>query len=581
MMNSSPAAAAAAASDVQMQFSPSSGEEGGDDDDNNEIKVPKECFTSIQTRKFWAPLLPQACRLCPSMDLVVLGLQTPTNTSTASSLWLHRTVSWQKLISLTNIETSSSTTSTSLQEEGDNNNSNNEGQVNAIAWSPDGRFLAIALSDGNVALYHVEAMVSPTSSMTTEEPSSQGLVCKLSVVENKNDNNSSNIVGLMWTHVGTNHPYWNLSHAQEEAEVSWKYRSQYLDRSIDLLPPSEYHAHNNNNDHHHHRTEDKHSSVVATLPTCKKPLSLLCISTKGKGLHLYVHGRYRILTLPMITQRTTNVACSSDLTHLLVHQEKSMNLSLFSIPALAKYRYHLQTISSLSCSITSHLEAIREHATEVVASWKVSIKPLDMKLDVLVKLLKNYGVEGDLRSILVQYILVGHTSVSSDLSNAIDQFFTNVQMNDQLVTRMERSLQGAVANVETATRTGLLSPARALVFHAGELLGLARYASFLISEKAAQDIHDCCSILLVSVEYTLTQLIEARFRLRDFVAWLRSAGSEVKARGTAANSAQRENAKKRRVPQATVERILKYLQKEEYESSSLTESLLGIPLTVR
>ena len=282
-----------------------------------------------------------------------------------------------------------------------------------------------------------------------------------------------------------------------------------------------------------------------------------------------------------MAQRNVDVVCSSDLSNLLVHQEKSMNLSLFSTPALAQHRYNLQTISSLYCSISSHLEALQKHAPEILASWKVSIKPLDTKLEALVRLLKDYGVDLDMRSVLVQYIVVGHTSVSSDLSNAIDQFFTGVQMNDQLVTRMERSLQAAIANVETAARSFLLGPARALAYHAGELLGLARCASSLLSEEAAQKTHDSCAVLLTTVEYTTTQLVEARFRLRDFVAWLRNAGSEVKARGTAPNSAQRDNAKKRRVPKATVGRILKYLQTDTYQSTSVTETLLGIPVTVR
>lgn len=343
-----------------------------------------------------------------------------------------------------------------------------------------------------------------------------------------------------------------------------------------LLPPSE-HQQNHNPDQNRTEGNNLHASA---LPTCKTPLSLLCVSTKGLGLHVYLHGRYRIATLPMIAQRNVDVVCSADLSHLLVHQEKSMNLSLFTIPHISKHRYNLQTISSLYCSISSHMQALQKHAPEILASWKVSIKPLDTKLEGLVRLLKDYGVQQDMRSVLVQYVLVGHTSVSSDLSNAIDQFFTGVQMNDQLVQRMERSLQAAIANVETTARSYLLGPARALAFHAGELLGLARYSSSLLSPDAAQITHDSCAILLTTVEYTLAQIVEARFRLRDFVAWLRSTGSEVKARGTAPHSAQRENAKKRRVPQATVQRVLKYLQSGAYQSTSTAETLLGIPLTV-
>jgi hypothetical protein len=594
-----------AISDIQMQMSPSMGEQSQSEDD------PKKCFSIIQTKKFWAPLLNPTCKLCPSMDLVVLGMQTPSEPASASSLWLHRTVSWQRLSTLTNFDAKDS-------EEG----------VTHFAWSPDGRKFAVAMTTGDVVLYQVEVMVSSPSSMPGEA-GSQGLLCVMPVAE-------EGIVGLTWMHVGRNHPSWHLSDAEQEEEVSWRcvqdymlsvflsfqarlilsffeidielllarhwifrsqlheigcliltflkiiwicsYRSRYLDLSAELLPPSE-HFNNHHHHHDHHRAEGSHTTSSA-IPTCKTPLSLLCVSTKGKGLHVYLHGRYRVLTLPMIAQRNVDVVCSSDIRNLLVHQEKSMNLSLFSIPSLSKYRYHLQTISSLYCSMTSHLEALREHAPEILASWKVSIKPLDTKLDSLVRLLSDYGVERDARSVLVQYILVGHTSVSSDMSNAIDQWLTGIQMNEQILVRMERSLQSAVANVETTARSFLLGPARALTFHASELLGLARYAPFLLSEEAAQKTLDSCAILLTTVEYAVTQLVEGRFRLRDFVAWLRSTGSETKARGTAINSAQRENAKKRRVPQALVERVLKYLQTETFQSSSITETMLGIPLTV-
>lgn len=517
-------------------------------DDEKGAPSMAKCFSIVQTKKFWAPLLAPTCRLCPSMDLVILGMQTPTDPNSTASLWLHRTVSWQRLSTLTNFD-------------GDE-----EERVTHVAWSPDGRKFALALPSGNVVLYHVEAMVSSVPSMSGGDASSQGLLCVVPVAK-------EGILGLTWA-VGRSHPSWNLTDAEIEEEISWNYRTKYLDRSASLLPPSE-HQQNHNPDHN----QSEGNNLHAALPTCKTPLSLLCVSTKGKGLHVYLHGRYRIMTLPMMAQRNVDVVCSSDLSHLLVHQEKSMNLSLFSIPHMYQHRYHLQTISSLYCSISSHLEALQKHAPEILASWKVSIKPLDTKLEALVRLLKDYGVQRDMRSVLVQYVLVGHTSVSSDLSNAIDQFFTGVQMNDQLVQRMERSLQAAIANVETTARSYLLGPARALAFHAGELLGLARFANNLLSPEAAQILHDSCAILLTTVEYTLTQIVEARFRLRDFVSWLRSTGSEVKARGTAPNSAQRENAKKRRVPQATVERVLRYLQTETYQSSSITETLLGIPLT--
>ncbi|CAB9499003.1 expressed unknown protein [Seminavis robusta] len=524
-----------------------------EEEDNND---QAKCFSQVQSKRFWAPLLPSTCRLCPSMDLVVLGMQPANSESvlTAASLWLHRTVSWQRLSTLTN--------------NFDGQDTDDQG-VSHVEWSSDGRTFALALTNGTVVLYQVEAMVSSTSSMSGES-ASPGLLCAVPVAK-------EGIVGLKWA-VGRSHPGWKLSLAEEEEAVSWSYRCKFLDKASDLLPPSEHQKLYRQPTEVNHGAEVNNSQYSA-LPTCKTPLSLLCVATKGKGLHIYLHGRYRLLTLPMMAQRNVEVVCSPDLSHLLVHQEKSMNLSLFSIPSLSKQKHNLQIISSLYCSITSHLEALQKHVPEILASWKVSIKPLDTKIEALVRLLKDYGVEPDLRQILRQYILIGSTSASEEMSNAIEQFFNGVQMNDQLVTRMERSLQAAIANVETTARSFLLGPSRALAFHAGELLGLARFAPSLLSPEAAKRNLDLCGVLLTTAEFTMTKIVEARFRLRDFIAWLRAKGSEVKAKGTAPNSAQSENAKKRRVPQATVEKMLSYLRSENYQSSSVVERLLGIPLT--
>ena len=158
---------------------------------------PARFFSVVQTKKFWAPLLAPTCRLCPSMDLVVLGMQTPSDSNSAASLWIHRTVSWQRLSNLTNFDGEDT-------EEG----------VTHVAWSPDGRKFALALPSGNVVLYQVEAMVSSIPSMSGGEPASQGLLCIVPV-------GKEGILGLTWA-VGRSHPSWNLTEAEQEEEISWR-----------------------------------------------------------------------------------------------------------------------------------------------------------------------------------------------------------------------------------------------------------------------------------------------------------------------------------------------------------------------
>jgi hypothetical protein len=219
------------------------------------------------------------------------------------------------------------------------------------------------------------------------------------------------------------------------------------------------------------------------------------------------------------------------------------------------------------------LHAIQQSIKEVAGAWKSSLKPLDVKLEGLKQNLTNYGVVKDIRSVLHQFILVG-SKEGQPITSALDQFFQNVQMNDQLIQRLESSLHNAVSNVETLARKGLLSPARSLAYETGDLPCELLHGSHSLQQAS--------HVLVLAMEDLVQQIIEARFRLRDLVSWLRSAGSQIKARGTAPNSAQRDNAKKRRVGQAVVKRMADYLARPcPGKGDSITESLIGISISVR
>jgi hypothetical protein len=620
------------------------------------VGTAKKCFTSIQSRRVWSPVVTNSCSLCPSMDLMVFGLQQATTVNknktdgddspavqpavepavsavqpATSTLWLHRTVTWQKLSTLApaaSDEPESALVASSISTDTDANIVEDETDKALVAatWRPDGRLLATA-SKSRVTLYNVEDMLgvsSMSSSSMSGGDSEPGKITTLLV--------TGTVVGLYWAHVGKPHPDWKLSSAEVQEDVSVQYRSMYVDRTQTFLPPSSYHQSalvsglGGGHGHEDHApTSDMAPSCSHTiLPTCQTPLSLLCAATVDNGIHLFLHGRYPILHLKDLsssssstatqntvatTHRTPNVqmVASTDLSHLTVHcqgtAKRDSVISLVSVPALARHAHHLQSVSALFSSTSQHLHHMEQSVTEIRASWKSSVKPLDLKMEGLVKLLQNYGLETTkstatasgagaggnnvpLRAHLTQYILSGHTRAAPDLSNAADQFFTG--LNDQLMQRLERSLQVAVASVETKLRKGLVSPAQALVVQAGDLHGLARYASFLLKPAAAQRFQECAEILLISIETAVTELIEARFRLRDFLGWLRSTAAQIKARGTAANSVQRENAQKRRVPEAVVQRMLRYLQTDNNSSEttgastssngsvSLTETLLGL-----
>jgi hypothetical protein len=176
----------------------------------------RPCFSSIQSRKFWAPLCNEVCQLCPSMDLVVLGLeqgnhsninnnndnsggQAAAVSSSSSTLWIHRAISWQKLATLPF----------------------HDHPATRCVWSPDGRQLAVAVActgannRQQVQLFGVESLSNPPATMGAASTTPNHI---LELPEQQE------IVGLSWAHVGQPHPTaWTLTEEEREARVSWRY----------------------------------------------------------------------------------------------------------------------------------------------------------------------------------------------------------------------------------------------------------------------------------------------------------------------------------------------------------------------
>jgi hypothetical protein len=243
-----------------------------------------------------------------------------------------------------------------------------------------------------------------------------------------------------------------------------------------LLPLSEYHSQHNGgattNSSSHLQTHYSGKGIVlnttnSVIPSSHTPLNIVVVALDGGQVECYLNGRYRITSglqyfCPPQKKPPTRakIACSNDLSHILVaalpedFKDESAasddkvadnvvipsRYSLFSIPAFAEQRFQLQTLATLYSSIMGHFYALPTLLTEIIESWKSSLKPLDMKIDGLAKSLRNYGLlpppstDDNATSItrkqLVRYILSGHTAGSADLSNAMDQFFTGVQMNE-------------------------------------------------------------------------------------------------------------------------------------------------------
>jgi Anaphase-promoting complex, cyclosome, subunit 4/Anaphase-promoting complex subunit 4 WD40 domain len=615
----------------------------------------KQCFTKVQERHFWGSPLRGSIRLCPSMDLIAYEQHQGTSSTLLS---IHRTLNWQKIASV------SSTSSSQYPQDDlsllpfvsttDQINMNDyDISSQTIDWRPDGRFVAVSFGE-TVHIYSVDGLLM---AMTTDDDAYKtdvdvhtdgsevitgSFTVELSRGCGLDSGKQSYITSLSWVHSGTwsEHKLWPSNTSNYNAFLEHQYYHKlYADRWSYVLPPSEYHTQNNllndpvdQNDskqyHHHHLSGAEStfttSAINVSFPSAKQPLSVLCATTKSGRLHLFLHGRYRIACdIPLSKSPLSSssfclpIVSSPDLTHLisasaavkgqsslLVSDQNPLStVSILSFSTLSKHRKFYHSFSILYCRIVQHLDSIKTAIPEICAIWKTSLKPIDLKLDGLQKLLQKYGlvamgstesVDDDfsksdvhfdgpnsLRSILVHYILSGHTRTAPTLSNAVDQFFTGVQMNDQLLQRMGQALSSAVASIESSVRKQLVAPASALVHEIDQLYGLSAHRpDLLLTDDALELLHSAQKLFLIAGG-TLTNLISARGRLRDFVAWLRYIGANIKARGTAANSVQRENAKKRRVTESVVRKLLFYL-KEEHEGGhmdspgGLTETLLHL-----
>lgn len=588
----------------------------------------------------------------------------PSTTTTSASLHIHRTLNWQKIALVASAPefppfASEQPTAAAAAATGSNIHKNAHQQHqqihHCVEWRPDGRFLAVA-GTAAVSLYSLEGLLKASgtqdphlslssSSSGGEDAAAAGKVhtCTLLPVAAGADpiTSANKITSLSWVHVGCEHPSWpgTSSFNYDDSNDHCFQLFQNADRRLKyVLPPSEYHGSDGSGGNHHHHHEGHYYDDDAVLPTRQTPLSLLCVLTES-GLSLFLHGRYAIAYNLPLAVSAANAAptfvATADLTHLIAtaaaapdptssspqfSTAAAATITILSVSALSRHRYDLQTVATQYCKVMQHLGAVRSSLPEIAASWKSSLKAVDLKLDGLQKLLENYGLvtigtksrsrddgadeddktstakndtkqSSSMRSLLVQYILSGHTRSAPNLSNAVDQFFTGVQMNDQLVQRMERSLSGAVANVESSVRRQLLAPATALVYEIDQLYGLAAAAASapdgsetLLSAAVTLQFLQSAQQLHLSVETALTALVDARGRLRDFCAWLRCTGAQIKARGTAANSVQRENAKKRRVPATVGNKMLAYLQQQQPVATLLetgggcgtTEAVLGL-----
>lgn len=714
-----------------------------------------ENFTPIQTKK----RLPQPIcltALCPSMDLVALGLGGNANANAkaaaaaasaasnneeeedasndeksvpidakimaCSTIIVYRTISWQKMFAISQSDLSNAASSMDIYQEEDGNgkggvdngvfetslgSSSAEIGATHIIWSPDGRILGVALTNGCTLFYDIESCANPgvPPSPIFALPRPPAIVSSASLSPKKVSNavyssprmtrsmtnarrkrlmrmsgktpshdmnlrtrsqdspGGRNAIPKSPSHLQIKSMHWQRIRKKDTDE--WPFRQYYLDRSNHFLPPCHYTMEGggksggvdginfnfgggSGSTSRNLGSEISANDAVSNshVPGGKTPLSILTV-LGDFGLSLYLNGRYRIVSIdssstngidPSIdediairTSLAKEVVSTSDFHILASNQVQTYNpanpaqsttytlqMSMYHLPSILSDRYNLQFISYSYGAITNHLTTMKKCMDEVYNAWSAALRQLDMKFDQLSSLLVKYNVitqdqnqdpdkkVAGVRLVLLNYILGGHSSRSGDSSNAMDQFFTHPLMNDQLLIRMFRSLEANCAGVEGLLRKNILGPARSLVYDVGELYGLVKVMNAdrayeeddgveasvdgdlptLMECETCLRLCEASEILYTISEQCVSQTVELRHRLDCMTKWIRATASQVKARGTAMDSVQRENARKRRIPEQILGKVSEFLSTPLKSSPGdlerkrgSTEGVLGILLS--
>lgn len=429
-------------------------------------------------------------------------------------------------------------------------------------------------------------------------------------------------------HIGSNVPMdiqWQR--IRQPTSMTFQIQSIFLDKQQTFLPPCQY-------------LDQWMMQSNHPLPKATSPLTILAIRTTDGYIHYHAHGRYRIVSIPTTTIGTrigtcTTVSPTNTYCHNHMVLDSNFQTSIFSthhvhliqIPLLTIQRYNLQVISHLYIHMTNHIQTITKGMKDVYNAWSSSVKQLDMKFDqmytlfckyaVIVKSTDDYNKNNNtttnekqiptnhmetIRMELMNYILGGHSSRLENTCNALDQFFTHPLMNDQLLLRMFKTCETNVMAVEQLLRKQILGPIRSLLFDVGELNGIVNAMNktdssvlsslsstpmSLMQVETCQRLVQVTKLLWIVAEQCLSQIVEARYRLDCMMKWIRSTASLVKAKGTAADSVQRQNARKRLVSEQVLRKVADFLstplKTDETDDTSKghfkygsTECILGI-----
>jgi len=224
--------------------------------------------------------------------------------------------------------------------------------------------------------------------------------------------------------------------------------------------------------------------------------------------------------------RVQSVTATPDLSTLLFavgHGDNALDgTSLLALPttSLWENRHQLKPLTSEFAALSSLVTHLQDALDLAERHWSEGLKTLDIKLELLNNLLRDYACEASAREVFLSLVLSGVACPA--LNQYLSQNGSEPQQHN--LFRLSKTIDDKAASVESLLREQVGRVAEMVVFHGSKLRGLARmgndYRAVGLSARALSSLVDAAVNLSLKAEEALRQVQEARQNLKVFLLWL-------------------------------------------------------------
>ncbi len=189
-------------------------------------------------------------------------------------------------------------------------------------------------------------------------------------------------------------------------------------------------------------------------------------------------------------------------------------------PALWEHRHQLKPLTVEFAALSTLVTHLQEALDLAERHWKDGLRTLDIKLDVLNNLLRDYSCQATAREAFLSLV------ISGTACTALDQYLSQNGSEPQQhnLFRLSKTIDDKASSVEALLREQVGRVAEMVVFRASKLRGLARtgddFRAVGLSVRALSALVDAAGCLSLKAEEALREVQAARQNLKVFLLWL-------------------------------------------------------------